>query len=204
MATKLFLQERIHCQAEAKIEVFCCVWFNGNVRTLPRIRSCRDAVSAWAVAKTAACLLLPWGKTEGILKRKASELSSAFHKGGWIHPTGFWFHAARMRLLGDDALGSNGPEHSHSLMWAMRPHCCGTELQVPQEPRKEGFLPEEPCTWMGPMLCTSLSKYLYSKLMQPQWSDQLLCCLPCTTSQVCREKGFGYIFDSSEVNILRT
>lgn len=157
MATKLFLQERIHCQAEAKIEVFCCVWFNGNVRTLPRIRSCRDAVSAWAVAKTAACLLLPWGKTEGTLKRKASELSSAFHKGGWIHPTGFWFHAARMRLLGDDVLGSNGPEHSHSLMWAMRPHCCGTELQVPQEPRKEGFLPEEPCTWMGPMLSLYLS-----------------------------------------------
>lgn len=68
-------------------------------------------MSAWAVAKTAACSLLPWGKTERILKRKASELSSAFDKGGWIHPTGFWFHAATMRLLGDDVLCSNGPEH---------------------------------------------------------------------------------------------
>ena len=57
VATKLSLQERDYCQAEAKIEVFCCVWFNGNVRTLPRIRSCSDTVSAEAVPKAAACFL---------------------------------------------------------------------------------------------------------------------------------------------------
>lgn len=185
VATKLFLQERIHCQAEARVEVFCCVWFNRNVRTLPRIRPRRDAVSAWAVAKTAACSLLPWGKTEGILKGEASELSSAFHKCGWIHPTSFWFQAARMRLLGDKVLCSNCPEHRASLprawqgnMGSTPPHQgteehpptgCETallwdrELPVPREPRKEGFLPEEQRTWMGPMLSTSLSKYLYSK-----------------------------------------
>lgn len=50
-ATKLSLQERGYCQAEAKIEVVCCV------RTLPRITSCSDMVSAEAVAKTSACLL---------------------------------------------------------------------------------------------------------------------------------------------------
>lgn len=31
VATKPSLQERDYYQAEAKIEVFCCVWFNGNV-----------------------------------------------------------------------------------------------------------------------------------------------------------------------------
>lgn len=57
MATKLSLQERDYHRAAAKIKVFCSVWFNGNVRTLPRIRSYRDTGSVEAVAKTAACLL---------------------------------------------------------------------------------------------------------------------------------------------------
>lgn len=51
------LEERDYYQAVAKIEGVCCVWFNGNVRTLPKIRSCSDTVSAEAVAKTEACLL---------------------------------------------------------------------------------------------------------------------------------------------------
>lgn len=57
VATKLSLEERDYNQAVAKIEGVCCVWFNGNVRTLPKIRSCSDIVSAEAVAKTEACLL---------------------------------------------------------------------------------------------------------------------------------------------------
>lgn len=33
------------------------MWFNGNVRTLPKISSHSDTVSAEAVAKTEACFL---------------------------------------------------------------------------------------------------------------------------------------------------
>jgi len=36
--------------AEAKIELFCCMWFNGDVRMLPRVRSHSDTMSARAAA----------------------------------------------------------------------------------------------------------------------------------------------------------
>lgn len=72
VATKLSLQERDCYEVEAKIEVFYCLWFNGNVRTLPRIRSCSDMVSPEAVAKTAACWLLQfvafWERYERLYK----------------------------------------------------------------------------------------------------------------------------------------
>lgn len=61
VVTELSLQERSNCQAEAKIEVFCCMWFNGDVRMLPRVRSHSNTMSAWAVAYTAVCSL-PLGK----------------------------------------------------------------------------------------------------------------------------------------------
>lgn len=91
MATKLSLQERDYYQAAAKIKVVRCMWFNGNVRTLPRIRSYRHTLSVEAVAKTAACLLPHfvafWEKHQRLhelcQKKLVSELFSAFYK-GWL------------------------------------------------------------------------------------------------------------------------
>lgn len=55
---------------------------------------------------------------------------------------------------------------------------CETELQVPREPRKEGFLPEEPCTWMGPMLCTSLSVQISLQQIDTATMEQSAALLP--------------------------
>lgn len=81
MATKLSLDKRDYYQAVAKIEEVCCVWFSGNVRTLPKIRSCSDTVSVEAVAKTEACLLPQfvafWERYEGVYKWCLTKLCPA-------------------------------------------------------------------------------------------------------------------------------
>lgn len=92
VATKPSLQERDYYQAEAKIEVFCCVWFNGNVEDTSQSKLLIQWVLRLLLKLPLVCYhsVLPFGKdirdcTSRVSKRFASELFNAFYK-GWLDP----------------------------------------------------------------------------------------------------------------------